>query len=63
METPEQEFHPDRVLRMVRNDKVLQKIWQKVHPQDNRNNAALRSIYNALIVGDRKYMEIYSQTK
>jgi len=63
MENPEQEFHPDRVLRMVRNDKVLQKIWQKVHPQDNRNNAALRSIYNALIVGDRKYMEIYSQTK
>jgi len=63
METPEQEFHPDRVLRMVRNDKVLQKIWQKVHPQDNRNNAALRSIYNALIVGDRKYMEIYTQTK
>jgi hypothetical protein len=63
METPEQEFHPDRVLRMVRNDKALQKIWQRVHPHDNRNNAALRSIYNALIVGDRKYMEIYVQTK
>jgi hypothetical protein len=63
METPEQEFNPDRVLRMVRNDKALQKIWQKVHPQDNRNNAALRSIYNALILGDRKNMEVYIQTK
>jgi len=63
METPEQEFNPDRVLRMVRNDKVLNKIWQRVHPQDNRNNAALRSIYNALIVGDRKNMDTYTQTK
>ncbi len=63
METPEQEFNPDRVLKLVRSDKALQKIWQRVHPHDNRNNAALRSIYNALIVGDRKYMEIYVQTK
>jgi len=56
-------FNADRVLKLVRNDRELNKIWQKVHPQDNRNNSALRSIYNAMILGDRKYMELYVQTK
>ncbi len=65
METtnPEVAFNADRVLKMVRGDKALRQIWQKVHPHDNRNNAALLSLYNSLILGDRKYMEVYSQIK
>jgi hypothetical protein len=57
------DFEPNRVLKLVRNNRILKKVYDKHHPSDNRNDAALKSIFNALIVGDKQLMSLYEQTK
>ena len=59
----ETDFHPDRVLKLVRSDKQLSKLYAKRHPGGNRNEAVLRSMFNALIKSDNKWMQLYEQTK
>lgn len=56
-------FNADRTLKLVRSDKILRKVYGKRHPGNNRNDATLRSIYNALIKGDKAMMALYIQTK
>lgn len=57
------EYNADRVLKLIRSDKVLRKVYEKRHPKGNRNEAALKTIFNALIKTDKKWMEQYSLTK
>lgn len=57
------DFEANRVLKLVRNNRILRKAYEKHHPSDNRNDAALKSIFNALIVGDKQFMQLYEQTK
>lgn len=57
------EFNADRVLKLVRSNRLLGKAYEKHHPRDNRNEAALKSIFNALVVGDNHFMSLYENTK
>lgn len=56
-------FNADRTLKLIRSDKGLSKLYNKRHPGGNRNEAVLRSMFNALIKGDKNWMIKYEQTK
>lgn len=57
------EFNADRVLKLVRSDKILQKLYAKHHPKGDRNEAVLKSIYEALIKGDQSWLNKYESIK
>lgn len=50
-----------RALKLVRSHKILKKVWDKVPPRQNQD-AALESIFNALVAPDREMMDLYAKT-
>lgn len=57
------DFHADRVLRLVRDNTILRKVYARHHPKGDKNEAVLRSVFNALIKDDSKMMALYQLTK
>jgi len=56
------EFDSERVFRLVSHNRLLKKAYGKKHPNNEKNEDTLRSIFNALIVGDSQLTELYSKT-
>ncbi len=54
-----QEFNRERALKLIKSERLLKKVWDKVRDQ---NDEALRSIWNALIKHDKGMMALYEKT-
>jgi len=61
MKSPE--FNPERVFRLVSHNRLLKKAYAKRHPDNEKNEETLLSIFNALIVGDKQLCELYAKTQ
>ncbi len=54
-------YDKDRTLKLVRSQKLLKKLWDKV-PRHQDKDQALQSLFNAMIKGDRGMMDLYKET-
>jgi len=55
-----QEFNKDRALKLIRSERLLKKVWDKVPAKDK--DTALVSVFNALIKNDKGMMALYEKT-